>query len=110
MTGNAYSSITVSDLAVRLDAGDCPRLIDVREGYEWKIVHLPAAEHKPLSDIRTWWQELDPGEELAFLCHHGNRSAAVCRALAAEGFTRLWNVEGGIDAWSRDVDSTLPVY
>jgi rhodanese-related sulfurtransferase len=102
--------LTVEDLAVQIAAGTQPRIIDIREPYEWRICHLVGAEHLPLSDIQTWWPGLDRDESIVFYCHHGRRSAAVCSALAAEGFRHLYNLEGGIDAWSSVVDPGLPRY
>lgn len=104
------SEIEPRELAARIAAGSAPRIIDVREPYEWQIAHLAAAELKPLSEIHHWWQELDPAQELIFHCHHGQRSMAVCQALAAEGFSNLYNLTGGIHAWALEVDASLPRY
>lgn len=98
------------ELARRVAAGTAPRIIDVREPHEWAIAHLAGAELKPLSDIQRWWRELDPGEEIVFHCHRGVRSANVCRVLASEGFTRLHNLTGGIDAWAGEVDPAMARY
>jgi rhodanese-related sulfurtransferase len=107
---SAVHEIDPPTLAARIKAGTAPRIIDVREPYEWQIAHLATAELKPLSEIRQWWRELDPREELVFHCHHGQRSLAVCQALAAEGFTQVVNLSGGIHAWSLEVDPSLPQY
>jgi rhodanese-related sulfurtransferase len=98
------------ELSRLLAEGQAPRVIDVREAYEWRIAHVEGTELLPLSEIQSWWRDLDPSEEIVFLCHHGNRSASVCRALAVEGFTSLINLEGGIDAWADRVDSSLRKY
>lgn len=93
-----------------IEQGHAPRIIDVREPHEWAIARIDSAEHKPLSTIREWWLELDRDAAYVFLCHHGVRSAAVCRALAAEGFTDVTDVEGGIEAWRIEVDPEMPAY
>ena len=97
-------------LAERLASGRPPRILDVRERYEWDIAHIEGAELMPLSEIADWWRPLDRGEELVVHCHHGMRSLAVCRALAAEGFQRMVNLSGGIEAWRLEVDRDMPGY
>lgn len=102
--------ISPEALAQRLAAGRPTRILDVRERFEWDIAHIEGAELKPLSEISEWWRELDPEEELVVHCHHGVRSVAVCRALAAEGFQRMVNLTGGIEAWRLTVDPEMPGY
>jgi rhodanese-related sulfurtransferase len=102
--------VTPAEIKRRLDAGERLRLIDVRERDEHTIARIDGAELLPLSEIQTWWQELPRGEELIFICHHGIRSAQVCMALRQAGFEHLTNMVGGIDAWSTDVDSSVPRY
>jgi len=106
----AYRRITVRELAGRVATGTAPRIIDVREPYEWAIARLPGAELKPLSDIRRWHADINPAEEIVFHCHHGVRSATVCRVLAAEGFARLCTLTGGIDAWAVEIEPRMARY
>ena len=94
----------------QIERGEAPRIIDVREPHEWAIARIEAAEHKPLSLIQQWWLELDPNEAFVFYCHHGVRSAAVGRALAAEGFTDVADIEGGIERWRIEVEPEMPAY
>ena len=105
-----FVQITPADLAVQIEAGTAPRILDIREPWEWKIAHLEQAELKPLSQVQHWWHELDPAEVLVIHCHRGNRSAQLCYALAAEGFGHLVNLDGGLDRWSTEVDSGVPRY
>jgi rhodanese-related sulfurtransferase len=106
-----FGRLSVTQLAERLAAGQAPRLIDVREAWEHELASLPGAELMPLSEMQSWWQALDRHEELVFYCHTGRRSAMVCEYLAsAEGFDKLLNLEGGIAAWSREVDPSVPRY
>lgn len=107
---DTFREITPAELARRIAAGEAPRIIDVRERFEWNIARIEGAELLPLSEIGTWWQALDPSEELVIHCHHGQRSSSVCRALAAEGFIALYDLVGGIEAWRLDVDPTLRAY
>ena len=99
------------ELAQRRAAGTAPRLIDIREPWEWERAHIAGAELKPLSQFHAWRAELDPGAEVVFHCHTGRRSAMLCAYLAeAEGFTAVWNLEGGIALWSLTVDPGVPQY
>ena len=85
------------------------RLIDVRTPGEWELVHLPEAE---LLDeaLLAAQRELPPATPLALLCHHGHRSASASGYFARLGFTDVWNVIGGIEAWAIEVDPSLPRY
>lgn len=108
--GPSFGTITVRELAERLANGAAPRIIDIREPHEWSLARLTVAELMPLSDVCQWWRSLDPAEELVFHCHHGVRSAALCRVLAAQGFTRSATLAGGIEAWSIEIDPGVPLY
>ncbi|MCP9492940.1 MAG: rhodanese-like domain-containing protein [Pyrinomonadaceae bacterium MAG19_C2-C3] len=105
-----YQTIEPAQLAARLANGEPLRVIDVREQIEHDIAHLEQAELMPLSRFQEWTDTLDPSQEIVFLCHHGIRSAQVCNALARVGFTKLHNLSGGIDAWSKEVDGRVPRY
>jgi rhodanese-related sulfurtransferase len=97
----------VEEFKALQDAGNAPRLVDVREAWEVEQAAIPGAEHLPLSAVQGWWQGLDRGETIVFCCRTGRRSESLCRALAAEGFAHLFNLEGGIVAWSERVDPTV---
>lgn len=103
-------AITVEELKVKQDAGESFRLIDVREQQEYQHCRIPGAELKPLGQIAQWIHELDPNEELILQCHHGMRSQRACLMLASQGFTNVKNLTGGIDAWSLQVDPSVPRY
>lgn len=106
-----YGIINVTELKAKQDAGDKFRLIDVREPSEHHHASIPGAELKPLGQITQWMQELtDKDEELILHCHHGMRSDRACQFLAAQGFTNLRNLIGGIDDWSLQVDPSVPRY
>lgn len=85
-------------------------LLDVREPHELDAANLPGALHVPLRDIPNRLNELDPGAEIAVLCHHGGRSEVVADFLRSRGFTGARNVDGGIDAYARRVDPSVPTY
>lgn len=114
-----YSSsipeIDVRQLAVRLAEGDeALQLIDVRERNEVAIAWVSGFEIYPLSEFDRWSEqiliELQPEAETIVMCHHGMRSAQLCQWLAMRGFSNVQNVMGGIDAYSRFVDSTISRY
>jgi adenylyltransferase/sulfurtransferase len=102
--------IDVVEVKSRLDRGEALRFVDIREAHELALARVEGTEHLPLSEIQTWWHDLDAGEEIVFICHTGRRSAAVCRALTAEGFTSVRSATGGIEAWAVRVDPSVPRY
>ena len=81
------------------------RLIDVREEWENKIARIQNSELMPLSNFKETSKKLNKDNWLIIYCHHGIRSANACYYLEALGFENLINLEGGIDAWSRQVDN-----
>ena len=106
-----YGIITVEELKAKQDAGDKFRLIDVREAHEYDHAKIAGGELKPLGQIMQWSQELsDKDEEIVMHCHHGMRSDRACQFLAAQGFSNLKNLIGGIDDWSLKVDPNVPRY
>jgi rhodanese-related sulfurtransferase len=104
--------ISVSEARKLLDAPNPPRLIDVREADEWEVARIPGAELLPLSQWPSIAVEklADKSELLIIQCHHGGRSARAVAWLIEQGFTSVTNLAGGIDAWSVQVDSSIPRY
>ena len=109
MEGPAYENITASRLKARLDAGDGPVLLDVREPWEFQLARIEGSRLIPMSELGQRFTELDPGAETVVICHHGNRSSYVTQALQRVGFEKVWNLEGGLDAYSF-VDESVPPY
>lgn len=85
-------------------------LLDVREQWEFDTCHLPDSIHIPMNEITSRVEELSTNVPTVCVCHHGIRSARVAMFLASQGFTELYNLQGGIDAWSRLVDPSCPKY
>lgn len=102
--------ITAIELAERLKTGNHIRLIDVREPHELEISHLDGADLIPLGEMAGRMSELDSAEDIVLVCKSGTRSARALELLASAGFRKMKNLKGGINAWARDVDSSLPVY
>ena len=103
--------MSVRELKERLaQSGAKPVLLDVREGWELKICALPGALHIPMGQIPARTAELDPEQELVVVCHHGVRSLRVAHFLASHGFSKLYNLQGGVDAWAREIDPAMHTY
>ena len=101
--------IDASELKTKLDAGEIKALIDVRTPEERKIAHI---EGSRLLDDATMQHisQLDVNTPIAFHCHHGQRSLAAAEHFRERGFRNVYNLRGGIDAWSSDVDPSVPRY
>jgi monothiol glutaredoxin len=101
--------MTVQELAARVAKGDIS-VIDIRPEADRGFAAFPHA-HQVLDETTAGALEALPKEtELAFLCHHGISSARAAEHFRAQGFSRLFNVEGGIEAWSQQIDPSVPRY
>jgi len=87
-----------------------PLLLDVREPWEYRIVHLEDTRLIPMREIPRHAESLDPDQEIIVICHHGIRSRQVGLYLELQGFTNIVNLRGGLDAWARDTDPQLTAY
>ena len=86
-------------------------LLDVREPWEFDAARIEGAKLMPMGDVPGRAnQELDPEDHIVVYCHHGVRSMNVTAWLRQQGFEKAQSMAGGIDAWSRRVDSKVPVY
>jgi adenylyltransferase/sulfurtransferase len=102
--------IDASQLATRLAKGDAPLLLDVREPHELEISWLPNAVNIPLGTLAAHISELDSAREMVVFCKGGTRSARALELLVSAGFKKIKNLRGGINAWAKTVDTSLPVY
>jgi molybdopterin/thiamine biosynthesis adenylyltransferase/rhodanese-related sulfurtransferase len=102
--------ITATQLAERMQQGNPIRLVDVREPHELEISHLEGATLIPLGQMAARLSELDSAEEIVLFCKAGTRSARALELLLSAGFRKVKNLKGGINAWAREVDPSLPVY
>ena len=91
-----------------------PLLLDVREPWEVQTACVSEDGFKlltiPMREVPARLAELDPAQPIACLCHHGMRSQQVANFLVQSGFTEVVNLQGGIDAWSHEVDPSVPRY
>ncbi len=104
-----YRTITPRELKRKLDAGDRPQLLDVREPWEFALARIEGSTLIPLAQLPDRVSELDPAAETVVICHHGARSAYATRTLDRTGFARVLNLEGGLDAYA-DLDESMPRY
>jgi molybdopterin/thiamine biosynthesis adenylyltransferase/rhodanese-related sulfurtransferase len=102
--------ITVHQLKERLDRGDDFVLIDVREPHEHAICNLPQATLIPLGTLPAELATLDPSKEYVVHCKMGGRSAQAVDLLRKSGFSKVYNVAGGITAWAKEIDKSMPTY
>jgi len=105
----AVHQISVQELSRMLDAGERFELIDVRTPEEWATASIPGSTLIN-EDVANRLEKLPKDTPIVFHCHHGGRSQAAAEHFAALGFTNVANVVGGIDAWSREIDPSVPRY
>lgn len=90
--------------------GARPQLLDVREPWEFALGSLAGSVHVPMRAIPASLDRLDRDRPVVCICHHGARSMQVAMFLEYNGFREVINLAGGVDAWSRDVDPSIPLY
>ena len=103
-------TITAETLKTKLDAGEKPVLLDVRETWEYEICNIPGAINISMSNVNQMLDELVSSDETIVICHHGMRSYQVGSYLEKNGFKNIINLEGGIDAWAKRVDPDMAQY
>jgi adenylyltransferase/sulfurtransferase len=103
-------AITPKELKSRLDRGERLVLLDVRDQWEYDLAKLQGSVLIPLTTLPQSLAKLNRDSEIIAICHHGMRSADATNFLLQQGFTNVKNLVGGIDAWSAQVDTTVPRY
>jgi rhodanese-related sulfurtransferase len=106
------TSIAPAELSAWLSdpARSRPLLLDVREPWEFQKAQLEGSTLVPLRELPARFGELDASAETVVICHHGGRSMQAALFLERQGFARVHNLAGGVDAWARSVDAAMPVY
>lgn len=102
--------LTPQQLQDKLSASSDILLLDVREPEEAALCRLPNSILIPMNELSMRQNELPDGKEIIVYCHHGIRSLNVARYLAHVGFENVANLQGGIDAWARQIDPTMARY
>ena len=108
--GEAIPAMSAHELKRKMDAREAFELIDVREPFEYEIARIDGSKLIPLGEIAERTDELQREQTIVFHCHSGGRSAEAVRLLQQRGFTNVYNLEGGIDAWSDEIDPSVPKY
>jgi rhodanese-related sulfurtransferase len=103
-------TISPMELKTRLDKGDKLVLLDVREQWEYDLAKLTGSILVPLGTLPQSMAKLNRDAEIIAICHHGMRSADATNFLLQQGFGNVKNLVGGIDAWSVQVDGSVPRY
>lgn len=98
------------ELAAWLAGAAAPVVLDVRENWEHEICRLPDSLHIPMGSLPMRLAELPGDRPIVVLCHHGMRSLQVTQWLRSRGREDVGNLRGGIDAWAREIDASMPSY
>jgi len=111
-TGSAGEEwdITPSELEAQLKSGISLCLVDVREPHELEISHIDGAHSIPLGQLAMRSTELDPQDEIVLICKAGVRSTRALHILLGAGFRKLHNLQGGLNAWVKEIDPSQPIY
>ena len=91
-------------------AREAPVVVDVREPWEVERCRIEGSRSIPLRELPAKAADLPQDRELVLVCHHGGRSAQAAMWLTRNGYTRVHNLEGGVDAWAVTVDPRMPRY
>ncbi len=110
MSEPSLPTVSVQDLKAMRDAKTLHFLLDVREPHEDAIAHIEGSKLIPLGELPQRLNELPRDQKLVVHCKSGGRSAKACAILSANGFNDVWNVAGGITAWSKEIDPSIPAY
>ncbi len=102
--------ISPKELKARLDKGEQLILLDVREQWEYDLAKIGGSTLIPLGSLPQSLSKLNREAEIIAICHHGMRSADATNFLLQQGFPKVKNLVGGIDAWSAQVDGSVPRY
>ena len=103
-------AMSAHELKRKMDAHEAFELIDVREPFEYEIARIDGSKLIPLGEIAERTDELQREQTIVVHCHSGGRSAEAVRLLQQRGFTNVYNLEGGIDSWSDEIDPGVPKY
>jgi rhodanese-related sulfurtransferase len=102
--------IEVEQLRDMLQSPTPPLVIDVREKWENDLCSLPGSQLMPLGDLPKHYAGLSKDRAIVLHCHHGGRSGRATAFLLQQGYTQVFNLKGGIHAWSERIDPTVKTY
>jgi adenylyltransferase/sulfurtransferase len=107
---DGIATIGVRELKQKIDGNGRFAIIDVRELFEYEIARIEGSKLIPLGELPARFDELQQDEEIILVCKSGTRSAHAAQLLHAAGFTRAYNLKGGIDAWADEIDPAMQRY
>ena len=107
---NNIKEISVQSLNKKINNNENILLIDVREAVELKISKISQAIHIPMNTIPNNLNQLSSKKTIIIMCKTGGRSAQVCEYLSNQGYSKIYNLKGGIISWALEIDSTLDIY
>ena len=115
MTGHSrllqvVASVSAQELKRKMDARESLTLVDVRESWEYDIAQIAGSKLIPLGELGERLTEVPREGIIVVQCHSGVRSEQGARLLQEAGFANVYNLEGGIDAWSEEIDPSVPRY
>lgn len=103
--------LTVEKLKGQLDQKEnLPVILDVREPWELDVCSMGGTHNIPMGQIQNRIDELNKDRGIVIMCHHGIRSQRVALFLQQQGFTNIYNLSGGIDAWAKQIDPQMAKY
>ncbi len=103
-------TITPKELKIKLDAGENPVLLDVREAWEYEIGHIKGSTNISMSNVQRMLDSFKSDDEIVIICHHGIRSLQIANFLENNGYKQIINLDGGVDAWAESVDTDMAQY
>ena len=110
MVSQSVPAINVEQLRDMLDSAEPPVVIDVREPWEHELCQIPGNKLIPLSTLPQRFDDLSKDQVVVVHCHHGGRSARAVGFLQQQGFTKVYNLTGGIHDWSLRIDPSVKTY
>jgi|UniRef100_A0A7C3QUN0 rhodanese-related sulfurtransferase len=108
--GRGDIEILPHELKEKMEKGEEIVILDVREDWEHARVRIPGARHIPLAQLPQALSQIDRDKDIVVYCHHGVRSMQACQFMKKNGFEKIRNLRGGIDAYARTVDKTMQTY
>lgn len=106
----SIKQLTALELKQAITSNSNLFMLDVREPFEYKYAHIVGSTSIPLNQLPNKLAELDAEKDIVVICHHGMRSMQAANFLVQSGFKQIANLQGGIDAWSLDCDSSVRRY
>lgn len=99
-----------AELQAKMIAGEKLQLVDVRELWEFNTARISGSVLIPIREVSARVAEIDHDADIIVICHHGGRSMQVAAFLEREGYSGVHNLTGGVDAWARTIDPSVPTY